>query len=137
MSKIVVVESIANRSALAELAGSLDDGPTVVSFTETEAALAWADRAVPDLVIAGHDPPAIDAVDLTERLRAQRAGFDIAVIVVASRDDRRLRYRALDAGASDLLVAPLDHVELRARARNLLALRKHQQILKDGLSTLE
>ena len=44
---------------------------------------------------------------------------------------------ALDAGATDFLLSPVDHNEFRARARNLLMLRRQQEIIRKRALTLE
>ena len=52
------------------------------------------------------------------------------MVVVTVYEDRSYCYQALDAGATDFLLSPVDHVEFRARARNLLTLRKQQKLLE-------
>ena len=49
----------------------------------------------------------------------------------------RFCYRALEAGATDFLLSPVDHLEFRARARNLLTLRRQQLLLADRAADLE
>ena len=138
MSKILVVDSSSSDgSFLVELAESLDEESAAVSVADASGALDWVGAESPSLVIINANLPALDAADLTRRLRAQSSGFDIPIIVVSADQSRQLRYQALEAGANDFLLLPVDHVEFRARARNLLALRKHQQILKEGLTSME
>ncbi len=55
---------------------------------------------------------------------------DVPVIVVIAYEDKGFRYNALNAGATDFLLSPVDHEEFRARARNLLTLRYQQSLLK-------
>jgi two-component system response regulator RpfG len=57
--------------------------------------------------------------------------------MVTSVEDRDVRYRALEAGATDFLTKPVDHHEFRARARNLLLMRRQQNIIKDRAMWLE
>jgi diguanylate cyclase (GGDEF)-like protein/PAS domain S-box-containing protein len=45
-------------------------------------------------------------------------------------EERSYCYQALEAGATDFLLSPVDHHEFRARARNLLTLRKQQKLLE-------
>ena len=52
-------------------------------------------------------------------------------------EDREVRYQALESGATDFLTKPIDHHECRARCKNLLTLRRQQQIIKDRARWLE
>jgi len=48
-----------------------------------------------------------------------------------------LRLAALEAGATDFLLSPVDHSEFRVRSRNLLTLRRQQLLLAHRASSLE
>src|ERR1700720_1126023 len=62
---------------------------------------------------------------------------DVPVMVITAYEDRDLRYQALEAGATDFLLSPVDHHEFRVRSRNLLTLRRQQLLLKERASSLE
>jgi two-component system response regulator RpfG len=52
-------------------------------------------------------------------------------------NDREVRYRALEAGATDFLIRPIDRLECGARCRNLLSLRRHEIQKKNRTRVLE
>ena len=52
-------------------------------------------------------------------------------------DDRKVRDEALEAGATDFLIKPLDEHETRARCANLLELRRHKIVLSDQARMLQ
>ncbi|MGH7088613.1 MAG: hybrid sensor histidine kinase/response regulator, partial [Stellaceae bacterium] len=56
---------------------------------------------------------------------------------VTTSEDRELRLAALEAGATDFLLSPVDHHEFRVRARNLLMLRRQQLLLAARATSLE
>jgi response regulator RpfG family c-di-GMP phosphodiesterase len=60
------------------------------------------------------------------RLRIIPHMADVPIICVTVVDDREVKYRALEVGATDFLQRPLDPFECAARCKNLLILRTHQ-----------
>jgi len=138
MPTIVIVDDrVTNRDILAKLASSLDEQTIVRAFEEPTTALAWIAESTPDLVITDYKMPTMDGAEFTRRLRRLPLCSDVPVIVVTVYEDRDFRYKALEAGATDFLLSPLDHFEFRARAHNLLTLRKQQQIIKKRTVVLE
>src|SRR3546814_14594496 len=77
------------------------------------------------------------AAEVMRRSRSHLSCEDVPVLLVTAYEDRDLRYRALDAGATDFLLSPVDHHEFRVRSRNLLLLRRQQLLLKQKASLLE
>jgi len=138
MSIIVIVDDrVTNRRILSELATTVEDGAQVESFEDPVAALAWLENNTPDLVITDYKMPNIDGAEFVRRFRHLPFCFDIPVIVVTIYEDREFRYQALEAGATDFLLSPVDHHEFQARSRNLLALRRQQQIIRNRAYSLE
>ena len=74
--------------------------------------------------------PGMDGADFIRAFRALPGARDVPVVVVTVYEDRSYCYQALEAGATDFLLSPVDHLEFRARARNLLTLRKQQKLLE-------
>jgi two-component system response regulator RpfG len=62
---------------------------------------------------------------------------DIPIVVITVVDDRQVRYNALEGGATDFLIKPLDEHETRARCANLLDLRRHKIVLSDQARVLQ
>ncbi len=126
-----------NRNIYTRLAASLEEGVRVSAFADPVLALDSLAENPPDLVITDYKMPGLDGAEFTRRFRAQPSGADTPVIVITVYEDRNLRLRALDAGATDFLQSPVDHQEFLTRARNLLKLSKHQQLIKRRAITLE
>jgi PAS domain S-box len=57
-------------------------------------------------------------------------------MVLTAYDERTFRMAALEAGATDFLLSPVDHTEFLSRARNLLQLRKQQKLLESRATVL-
>ncbi|RMD87310.1 MAG: response regulator [Alphaproteobacteria bacterium] len=132
MARIAIVDDrITNRRIWSQLAQGLEDDVVVNAFADPRQALESFDEAVPDLVITDFKMPGMDGAAFIRRLREHPACVDVPVIVVTVYEDRSFRYEALLAGATDFLMSPVDHFEFRARARNLLTLRRQQLLLKE------
>lgn len=108
-----------------------------VSFTEPEAALAWCNEKVPDLVMVDYMMPTMDGVEFIRRFRQISSCTDIPVLMITANNELELRYQALDVGANDFLIKPIDKIEFLARTKNMLALRKSQRFLEDRAAWLD
>jgi two-component system, cell cycle sensor histidine kinase PleC len=133
----VVDDRVTNRNILAKLAGSLSDDIAVRAFAEPKSALEWAAATTPDLIITDYKMPDLDGAEFVRRFRKLPLCFDVPVIVITVYEDRDFRYKALEAGATDFLISPVDHHEFRTRVRNLLTLRRQQEIIRKRALTLE
>lgn len=133
----VIDDRVTNRSILAKLATSLGEDVTVRAFGDPRTALEWAADHCPDLVITDYKMPKLDGAEFVRQFRKLPLCFDVPVVVVTVYEDRDFRYRALEAGATDFLLSPVDHHEFRTRVRNLLTLRRQQEIIRKRALTLE
>jgi PAS domain S-box-containing protein len=133
----IVDDHATNLKILERLAASLGEGVEVRIFDRPQKALDAVPDAPPDLLITDFNMPELDGAEFIRRFRAIPACADVPVIVITSYEDREPRYQALEAGATDFLLSPVDHHEFRARSRNLLTLRRQQLQLKERASALE
>ena len=139
MARIAVVDDrVTNRNILTRLAASVEEGLAVGAYTGPVEALAAFDGGlVPDLIITDFNMPDMDGASFVRALRSRSALVDVPIIVITVYQDREFCYRALEAGATDFLLSPVDHLEFRARARNLLTLRRQQLLLAERAADLE
>ena len=133
----IIDDRATNLKILERLAGSLMDGIDVKIFDRPQKMLDAAPLDPPDLIITDFNMPELDGAEFIRRFRAIPSCADVPVIVITSYEDRQLRYEALEAGATDFLISPVDHHEFRVRSRNLLTLRRQQLQLKERASSLE
>lgn len=101
------------------------------SFPEPKTALAWAQAHVPDLVIVDYMMPEMDGIEFINKFHAIPANAHVPVVMITANDQKQVRYRALDAGASDFLTKPVDKVEFLARVKNMLTLSEARKGLAD------
>jgi DNA-binding response OmpR family regulator len=79
-----------------------------------------ARRERPALVVLDLMLPDLSGFDVLERLRADDATRDVAVLMLTARREEPDRIRGLSLGADDYLAKPFNPRELLARARNVL-----------------
>lgn len=141
MATILILDDrTTNRDIFARLAVSLDKDVRVEAFGDPRLALDWLRDNSADLVVTDFRMPEMDGAEFTRQLRALGPGSgaaDVPVIVITAYNDRAYRLRALEAGATDFLLSPVDHYEFMTRARNLLRMRWQQQIIQRRAASLE
>ncbi|HWL04225.1 MAG TPA: EAL domain-containing protein [Xanthobacteraceae bacterium] len=138
MNKIVIVDDQPiNRSIYARIAASVDAHVEVRTFAEPREALVAMLADPPDLIISDYKMPGMNGATFIRHIRAEASLADVPVIVITVFEEKSFRFRALDAGATDFLLSPVDHREFVTRARNLLRLRQQQLLLADRANVLE
>jgi response regulator RpfG family c-di-GMP phosphodiesterase len=106
------------------------------SFSDPMEAMHWLETNTPDLVIVDYMMPVIDGLEFIQRLQKLPACSNVPVIMITANDQKQIRYRALDLGASDFLTKPVDKVEFLARARNMLTLNDARKKLANHADVL-
>ncbi len=119
---LVVDDGAANRellrACLREVECEVRDAPDGLS------ALRAVDAAPPDLVLLDVQMPGMDGYEVCKRIKAGPKGSLLPVVMVTALDRSSDRVRALDAGADDYMSKPVDRVELVARVRSALRLKR-------------
>ena len=134
---VVIDDRPEKRRQLLNLVASLEADVSVEGFATPRAAIDSAVSAAPDLVVMGRTLPALNSVRAVRRFRKVPECADIPVILLADYRDRRIRFRALEAGASDVLSDPPDPGEFELRARNLLVSYQHLKTIRTRADLLE
>ena len=90
-----------------------------------------------DVVVADVKMPGLSGLELLERMQADERTQDIPVVLLTGLLDARLKRRALDLGAADLLNKPIETEDLLARVRSALRLKACQDELRAANRLLE
>jgi diguanylate cyclase (GGDEF)-like protein len=85
----------------------------------------------PELLLLDWVLPDISGLELIKLLKSKSEWRDVPVIMVTSKNDGADLERALDAGASDFIVKPVEKVTLLARARAALRLKSEMERRKE------
>src|SRR6266516_4577707 len=134
---VIVDDLFSSRLLLAEIVRQIDGKLNLELFDTPGRALEFARNTRVDMILADYKLPEFDGVQLVRQLRALPHCVDVPIVVITVVDDRRVRYQALEAGATDFLIKPLDEHETRARCSNLLDLRRHKIVLSDQARVLQ
>ena len=83
-------------------------------------AFAKAIETRPDLVLTDIAVPGLDGIELCRRLRADPQTRGVRILAVTGYEDRHYPDRAIDAGADQVLLKPVDLAFLVSEARRLV-----------------
>jgi sigma-B regulation protein RsbU (phosphoserine phosphatase) len=84
-----------------------------------------------DLILLDMMMPAIDGVEACRRIQEQAHLRDIPIVFVSAMGDSNKMAEALDAGASDYVMKPINKIELLARIRSALRLKMEKDWHKE------
>jgi putative two-component system response regulator len=128
MEIVIVDDSPSVIAVLTKLVGGLAEC-RANPFLSAQQALVWCEANDPDMVLVDFMMPEMDGLEFTRRFRLMSGKTETPVLMVTAEGDRALRHRALTLGINDFLNKPFDHIELKARVNNMLALRTSQKKL--------
>jgi putative two-component system response regulator len=119
---LVVDDSEANRELIK---ACLHDVDCEVHLAENGmTALRAVLESPPDLVLLDVQMPGIDGYEVCERIKGRQQGKPLPVVMITALDQRTDRVRALASGADDYMSKPVDRIELVARVRSALRLKR-------------
>lgn len=100
-------------------------------------ALAMVDMDPPDLILLDINMPGMDGFEVCRRLKQSALSRDIPIIFLTGMDDAATVAKGFQFGGVDYITKPIDVVEVQARVRNHLTLKKTQEDLKRQNEVLE
>jgi putative two-component system response regulator len=130
MQILAVDDTSVNLTLLATILASADY-ENVVCITDPNTVEDEIAKHPPDLLFLDLHMPARDGFEILTALGPQVRGPDmLPVCVITADSDIKVRRRALQMGARDFIVKPIDAIEVLMRTRNLLEARWLQQHLR-------
>ncbi len=113
------------------------EGFQIVEAASGAGALETLAAGAVDLVLLDLGLPDIEGLDLIDLLRGRPACAQLPIVVVSARHDNAVIARALESGADDYVVKPVDYPILHARIRLHLERRQAQTALQASREQLE
>lgn len=134
---LIIDDEFTSRVILKKIVHGIQRDIIVESFSNPVAAMEWVRMNQPDLVIVDYMMSEMSGLEVVQHIRQIPHLEDVPVVVVTANEDRDVRYLALEQGATDFILKPIDPHECHARCRNLLSLRRHQRIVLERAQSLE
>ncbi len=108
------------------------EGYQIIHCHNGQEALTWLreHRSKADLALVDIMMPVMDGMTLIQHLRSPAYNIDLPILLLTGLNHPLGVERGLEAGANDYMTKPFHPVELLARVRNLLRIRKYQQQLQ-------
>lgn len=101
------------------------DGHTVLTAGDGIEGLAIVERERPELVLSDVIMPGKDGYELCRAIKTNPATRFTPVVLVTSLQGREERLKGINAGADDFLSKPVDPLEVCARVRSLVRLKRY------------
>lgn len=134
MKVVIVDDTHINLVLMSRLMEKLEIVSTL-TFQSASEALAWCRSNPYDLLILDYMMPELNGLDFMQQLGGHPRDRAPVLMVTASQDIE-VRHRALENGANDFLIKPIDKIEFLARTRNMLELRRATVALQSRASWL-
>jgi type IV pilus assembly protein PilB len=125
--RVLVVED--NRTVTSVVQYFLElEGFEVLQAEDGLIGLRTAQREHPRVIVTDVHMPTMDGIEMVKALRADPSTRDIAILMLTSEDSLDSETSALDAGADDYILKPVEPRRLAARVKALLARSKARQL---------
>jgi class 3 adenylate cyclase len=133
-SRILVVDDTPQNVRLLE-AILVPRGFSVVTATSGQQALDRVAEQLPDIVLLDIMMPGMDGHEVCRRLRADPTTALLPVVMVTASGDQN-KVKALESGADDFILKPVNQTELLARVRSLLRIKAYHDTIQHQAAEL-
>jgi cyclic di-GMP phosphodiesterase len=124
---LIVDDTETNIDILVE---TLGDHYDVMVAMDGEGALEAVEDEIPDLVLLDIMMPGMDGYEVCRRLKADERTRKVPVVFVTAMGEAQDEAKGLDLGAVDYITKPFQPELVKARVRNHLELKRHQDNLE-------
>src|SRR4051812_48829541 len=124
MASILIVDDLDASARLVE-AMLAPDGHRTTRAVDGADALRMVRSVPPDLILMDVMMPHVDGFEACLAIKQDPSTRLIPVVLVTALDDPASRLRGIYAGADDFVTKPVNALELRARVRSLLRIKRY------------
>jgi putative two-component system response regulator len=105
----------------------------IIKATNGIDTLSIVNKTNVDLILLDVMMPEMDGYEVCHQLKASEATRLIPIVLITALDDRDAKIKGIDAGADDFITKPPNKMELIARSKSLIKLKR----LNDNLASVE
>jgi len=134
--RILVVDDEATMRRLLEKLLRME-GYDVLLASSGEQALSELLKHGADTVLLDMRMPGMTGLDVCRQIRHHPRSLHTPVVFITAVNDRELRRKGMEAGADDFLSKPFDEVELLARIRNCVRVKRYYDNIEHQKDQLE
>ncbi|HEV7782202.1 MAG TPA: histidine kinase dimerization/phospho-acceptor domain-containing protein, partial [Chitinophagaceae bacterium] len=114
---------------------SLEHDYQVISAFDGEEGLQKALIFQPSLIVTDIMMPRVSGVEMIAELRKKREMDETPILLLSAKADEELKIKLLEESAQDFITKPFNERDLQVRIRNLIAVKKTNQIIRDAEET--
>lgn len=127
-AKILIVDDdLFNQELLSEILG--DNNYDFQYSSNGKDALNQVENYAPDLILMDVLMPEVNGFEVTKKIKQDKKFESIPIILQSGLDDKVSVLKGLEFGAEDYVTKPVEPKELQIRVRNLLRLKRLNDIL--------
>lgn len=134
--RVLIVDDLAANVRL--LSGILKiAGFEVATASSGAQALEMLPETAPDVVLLDIMMPEMDGFEVCRRIRSTEATATLPVVLVTALQETEDKVRGIEAGADDFLTKPVEEVEVVARVRSLVQVKRGREELETAYRDLK
>jgi two-component system sensor histidine kinase/response regulator len=130
LARVLVVDSIPESAGLIELILRKYGGNEILRAKSVDEAIDLIASESPELILLDADLPGETALKFCRQIGKHDETNGIPIILFSDTKDRRKMVQAFDAGAVDFMFKPIYPMELAARARSHLLIKRQYDALQ-------
>ena len=105
-------------------------GYRIITATDGETALSLVTQHMPDVILLDIQMPRKNGFEVLAEVKQNETTKGIQVVMVTGTEEKEARAKALELGADDFLMKPIDRVLLKARIQSSVKLKSYNDHLK-------
>ncbi len=113
-----------------------EQGYVIERASDGTEGLAKVESFRPDVILLDYMMPRMNGIEVVKRLKRDERYKGIPVVLLTAKGSQEDKVEGLDAGADDYVVKPFDAIELLARVRSMMRIRRMHDALEAWNQTL-